>query len=234
MKKINLILVGVIIVIFQFVLNQLLMINMAFHMVNMGTHEMEFEMNGDFSQNVRALVVPTKMPFYGKDLGLDFSSLENINASIGKMGVLAPMQGSNALKLSDKELKRYVKIGTEDLITCEFCCGVRTLVREDGTPTCGCAHSIAMRGVLAYMIRNYPQMSDKEMSYEIVRQKGMYFPVQMQERVSKQLAGDIKNFTPDVRYLTQNLQADDLNELRKIAKKSGFKPENAPDMVGGC
>ncbi|PJA89884.1 MAG: hypothetical protein CO137_01830 [Candidatus Magasanikbacteria bacterium CG_4_9_14_3_um_filter_32_9] len=192
-------------------------------------------LTGDFSKDVAFLVTPTDMPFYASELGLDMSSLNAINTSIDKLGVMAPMQGSHPIQLTGEELKRYIDIGTEPYVTCEFCCGVKTLVREDGTPTCGCAHSIAMRGTTAYLIRNHPEMTNAEISYELMRQKGLYFPTQMQERMASSLAGEVENFTPDIKYLTMNLSEVELNGLREKAKSSGFEPPTqAPGMVGGC
>ncbi len=192
------------------------------------------ELSGDFAQDISALVIPQSLPFYGPELGLDFSNLNAINTSIRKMGVMAPQQGSTPLELTETEMQRYVAIGTEPTITCEFCCGVKTLVRKDGSPTCGCAHSIAMRGTAAYLIQNYPEMSNADISYELVRQKGLYFPKQMQQRLAEQLAGDTTDFTPDISYLTQNLSATELGDLQSKAQGSGFQPSDSPGMVGGC
>jgi hypothetical protein len=192
-------------------------------------------LTGDFAQDVATLVTPSVMPFYGQELGLDMSNLNAINASINKLGVMAPMQGSNPIALNDEEMKRYIKIGTEPYITCEYCCGVKTLVREDGSPTCACAHSIAMRGTVAYLIKNHPELSDADISYEIVRQKGLYFPNQLQQRMAESLSGDKKDFLPDIKYLTMNLTEQELIALQEKAKASGFESQtNAPGMVGGC
>ncbi|HBF66897.1 MAG TPA: hypothetical protein DDW36_00535 [Candidatus Magasanikbacteria bacterium] len=192
-------------------------------------------LSGDFAKDVAALVTPTSMPFYGEELGLNMSNLNAINESIRKLGIMAPMQGSNPIQLNDEEMKRYIAIGTEPYVTCEFCCGVKTLVREDGSPTCGCAHSIAMRGTAAYLIRNYPNMTNEEIAYELMRQKGLYFPTQMQERMASSLAGDKNDFLADIKYLTLKLTEKELSNLQQKAKSSGFTPETkAPDMVGGC
>lgn len=191
-------------------------------------------LTGDFGQDIASLVTPVSVPFYGIELGLDMSSINAINASINKLAVMAPQQGSNPIQLNDEEMKRYIQIGTEPYITCEFCCGVKTLVREDGSPTCGCAHSIAMRGTIAYLIRNHPEMTNAEISYELVRQKGLYFPGQMQERMASTLAGDLKDAKNDIKYLIMNLKENELSDLQAKAKTSGFKPEASAEMVGGC
>jgi len=192
------------------------------------------DLTGDFTKDVAILVTPTTMPFYGPELGLDMTSLNAINTSIAKLATMAPMQGSNPIQLNDEEMKRYIEIGTEPYVTCEFCCGVKTLVREDGTPTCGCAHSIAMRGTAAYLIKNYPRMTNAEISYELMRQKGMYFPVQMQERMASSLSGDLAEAKPDIKYLIMNLTDAELKDLQQKAKTSGFKPEVNAEMIGGC
>lgn len=192
------------------------------------------ELSGNFANDIAALVTPTALPFYGPELGLDFSSIEKINTSINKLALMAPKQGKNPIALNEEEMKRYIAIGTEPTITCEFCCGVKTLVRQDGSPTCGCAHSIAMRGTAAYLIRNHPELSNEKISYEIARQKGLYFPVQMQQRMATQLAGNPADFTPDIRYLAMDLSSSDLKRLQTVALESGFEPTAAPNMVGGC
>jgi hypothetical protein len=190
-------------------------------------------LSGDFSRDVAALVTMTTGPFYGKELGLDLSSLENINASIRLLASMEPGRGANAIALTPEEKKRYIAIGTQPTVTCEFCCGVKTLVREDGSATCGCAHARAMMGTAAYLIRNHPDLSDSDISYELVRQKGLYFPGKMQERAAGQLSGDAANFSPDIRLLLKNLSATELAGLQTKAKESGFTPPKE-SMVGGC
>lgn len=225
--------IGIVAVFMLLVLNQSLAIRLGQSMIGADS-ESAVTFSGDFAKDVAALVVPTTLPFYGKELGLDMSSLNAINKSISKLSVMAPKQGSKPIELNEEEMRRYIKIGTEPYVTCEFCCGVKTLVDEDGSPTCGCAHSIAMRGTTAYLIRNYPEMSDAEISYELMRQKGMYFPGQMQERMASSLAGDINEATADIKYLTMHLSEKELSDFKEKANDSGFKPVATPDMVGGC
>jgi hypothetical protein len=228
-RKVAVVLVG-----FLLVGNQALALQLGATMAGMN-HMGGVALSGDFAKDVAALVVPAEMPFYGQELGLDMSSLNAINASIRVLGTMAPMQGANPIALNPEEMKRYIDIGTEPYITCEFCCGVKTLVRKDGSPTCGCAHSIAMRGTAAYLIRNYPEMTNADIAYELMRQKGLYFPTQMQERMASALAGEPEAFTPDIKYLAMRLSEDELKDLREKAASSGFEPnQEAPGMVGGC
>jgi len=221
-------------VVFFFLLNQSMIVGVGHAMTGTMTGD-GVSMTGNFTKDVVALVTPSELPFYGPELGLDMSSLNAINASIAKLSTMAPQQGSNPIQLNDEEMKRYIAIGTEPYVTCEFCCGVKTLVREDGSPTCGCAHSIGMRGTAAYLIRNYPEMTNAEIAYELMRQKGLYFPTQMQQRMASALAGEKSDFLPDIKYLTMKLSDIELADLKKQASSSGFVPEEkAPGMVGGC
>ncbi|MDP2683707.1 MAG: hypothetical protein Q8P20_01495 [bacterium] len=228
-QKIAVIVVGLLLV-----SNQAMAMQMSKKMMGGDATGSGVVLSGVFAQDIASLVTPSSMPFYGAELGLDMSSLNAVNASIKKLAVMAPQQGSNPIQLNEQQLKRYVEIGTEPYITCEFCCGVKTLVREDGSPTCGCAHSIAMRGTAAYLIQNYPEMTNAEISYELVRQKGLYYPGQMQERMASTLAGDLKDAKADVKYLMMNLTDTELADLQAKAKTSGFKPEASTEMVGGC
>lgn len=215
-------------------LNQGLMM-LVFHQTFMPKSAHGVTLSGDFPHDIAAMVTPQTLPFYGKDLALDFGSIHNINTSIRKMATLAPMQGNNPIDLNDAQLKRYIKIGTEPTVTCQYCCGVMTLVREDGTPTCGCAHSIAMRGTSAFLIKYYPNLTDEEISYELMRQKGLYFPGTMQKKMAEQLAAGPENFTPDIKYLTMKFTEKEITNLQKKALKQGFTPDTESlQMIGGC
>src|SRR3989338_11017244 len=227
-QKIAIVLVGIL-----FVTNQALAINIGKQFIHEDMRNI-VGLTGNFAKDIAHLVTPSSMPFYGVELGLDMSSLNAINVSIAKLGKMAPMQGSNPIQLNSEEMKRYIEIGTEPYVTCEFCCGVKTLVREDGSPTCVCAHSIAILVTPAYLIKNYPEMTNAEIAYELMRQKGMYFPGQMQERMASSLSGDLAEAKPDIKYLIMNLTEEELKDLQKKAKNSGFKPEANSEMIGGC
>jgi hypothetical protein len=78
-------------------------------------------------------------------------------------------------------------------------------------------------------------MTNADIAYELMRQKGLYFPTQMQERMASALAGEPEAFTPDIKYLAMRLSEDELKDLREKAASSGFEPnQEAPGMVGGC
>lgn len=161
-------------------------------------------------KELRASVTPSGAPKgYGKELNISFDRAQD---AINKVAPLDPTYGQNKITLMGVDAERYIKIGSQ--IACEFCCGVKTLVFENGEAACGCDHSQMMRGLTAYLIKNYPkEFTDEEILEELVKWKAVFFPKQT---------------------LTAKLQ-----ELEK-AGEPGIKeileefPEFMPNMVGGC
>jgi len=126
---------------------------------------------GESAEVIAAKILPKGVPAgYGADLAVSF---DNASAAIN---VLAPFeQDTRADKLEGENLERYIAIGSQ--IACEFCCGARTMVNQDGTKACGCAHSAAMRGISAYMLENYGNdVSDGEILAEVSKWKASFFP----------------------------------------------------------
>lgn len=163
-------------------------------------------------KEIRKSVTPSGVPeIYGEELGLSF---DEVQESIDIMVPFGPTYGSEGKKiiLTGADLERYKKIGAS--ISCEYCCGVEALTRDDGSAACGCAHSIMMRALTAYLIKQHPkEFTDKEILEELAKWKAVFFPKQT---------------------LTAKLQ-----ELEK-AGEPGIKeileefPEFMPSMVGGC
>jgi len=126
---------------------------------------------GPSAGEVAAAILPKGIPArYGAQLALSF---DNAAAAIG---VLAPLeQDTRADKLAGEQLERYIAIGSQT--ACEFCCGATTMVFQDGSKACGCEHSAAMRGVVAYLLDRYgDQMSDSEILAEANKWKTAFFP----------------------------------------------------------
>ncbi len=127
-------------------------------------------------------------PVYGAELGISFDRAQE---SINKVRLLAPTYGQKGKKieLTAAEKERYIKIGQQ--IACRYCCSARTLVDSTGRPACGCAHSIMMRGLLAYLLRNYPQWSDEQILAELQKWQRVFFPKQTlgQELARQKQAG---------------------------------------------
>ena len=151
---------------------------------------------------------------YGQELDISFDEVQD---AINKTAIFDPTYGTEGKKIALTDLtatglERYKKIGAS--IACEYCCGVTTLVFENGEAACGCDHSQMMRGLTAYLIKNHPQeFTDEQILDELTKWKITYFP-------------------------KQTLSA----ELDRMAKagESGIEqilkefPDFLPQMVGGC
>src|SRR3989344_5384422 len=103
-------------------------------------------------------IIPTGVPaIYGKELGVSFDDVtvddpQKADATIRKLGKLDQTITLSTLSATDKE--RYINVAykLENGISCEYCCGARAIIFENGEPACGCAHSYAMRGLAKYLI----------------------------------------------------------------------------------
>lgn len=163
-------------------------------------------------RKIKADFIPSGIPdIYGKELDISFDEVQD---AINKVRVFGPTYGEEGRKiiLTGDNLERYKKIGSS--LSCEYCCGVKTLTKEDGTAACGCAHSIMMRGLAAYLVKNHPnEFTNEQILEELEKWKTTYFP-------------------------KQTLSAK-LTELEK-AGEPGIKeilaefPDFLPQMVGGC
>ncbi|MEE8423001.1 MAG: hypothetical protein V3S49_00510, partial [Thermodesulfobacteriota bacterium] len=105
----------------------------------------------------------------------------------------------------------YTNIGSQ--ISCQYCCRAKTLVKEDGKAACGCAHSIMMRGLAAYLLKNHPEFSDERILEELNTWKVTYFPKQT---------------------LTAKLQEMEKTNEEGIKEILNEFPDFLPRMVGGC
>lgn len=120
-------------------------------------------------------------------------------------------KGDRKIVLTGENLEMYTNIGQQ--IACEYCCKAKTLVRKDGKAACGCAHSIMMRGLAAYLIENHPELSDEEILDELKTWKIAYFP---KETLTAKL-GEMEKAGDEV--------------IRTVLQEF---PEFLPKMVGGC
>lgn len=163
-------------------------------------------------KKIKASFIPSGVPeIYGEELDISYDAVQD---AINKVRIFGPTYGEEDKKitLTGADMERYKEIG--ESIACEYCCGVKTLTKEDGSAACGCAHSIMMRGLAAYLIKNHPdEFNDEEILGELEKWKITYFP-------------------------KQTLSAK-LTEMEK-AGESGVKelleefPDFLPQMVGGC
>lgn len=162
-------------------------------------------------KQVRADFTPSGVPnIYGAELGISF---DEVQKAIDKVLIFGPTYGEEGEKivLTGSDLERYIEIGSQ--IACEYCCSAETLVQEDGEAACGCAHSIMMRGLTAYLIKNHPQVSNEEILEELRQWKKTFFPKQT---LSAKLQALEEAGEPGVKELLEEF------------------PDFLPQMVGGC
>jgi hypothetical protein len=162
-------------------------------------------------KRVKSSFMPSGVPdIYGQELNVSF---DNVQDAINKVRAFGPTYGTGTRKivLAGENLERYINIGQQ--IACEYCCSAKTLVRRDGVAACGCAHSIMMRGLAAYLIENHPELSDERILEELNTWKIAYFPKKtlMARLGEMEKAGD--------------------TGIKEIQKEF---PDFLPKMVGGC
>lgn len=189
------------------------------------------ELTGDISKDSISLAISSGAPeVYGAELNVSF---DQVQQSMNIMRQYDPYDfkpGGNRIIPEGNNLKRYTDIGNR--ISCEYCCGAKAIVGKDGKAACGCAHSMAMRGLAAYLITKHgSEYNDDEILRELARWKGMYFPKQMITKMATQLQSG--SYTPDISALVLGLKLPD------YGKGEGAAPlpsdiQNLPGMVGGC
>ena len=164
-------------------------------------------------------IIPKGVPaVYGEELGVSYDdvSVDNpklADATIQKLTAYEDMQLDNAT------MTRYIRIGGS--ISCEYCCGAKSIIFTNGQRACGCAHSYAMRGLAKYLLTNHPDMTDIEILSELGKWKVLFFPGVHEQKAKALEANGIDS--TDYINLASNL-------YRGIeqGKTSGG------GMVGGC
>ena len=163
-------------------------------------------------KKIKSNALPIGIPdVYGKELDVNF---DEVQKSMDKMRHMGPTYGKDEGKivLEGDELKRFIEIGK--LTSCEYCCGVDTLVKDDGSAACGCAHSIVMRGLAAYLIKNHSDaFTDEQILDEVNKWKKVFFPKQTLTASFEELK---KTGDKDIDMLLKEF------------------PDFLPQMVGGC
>lgn len=193
-----------------------------------GGAQTQLALAGDPTQDAIKFVISQGVPeIYGTELGVSF---DQVQASMNIMSLYDPEYGKQKIALTGDDLKRYIDIGLR--ISCEYCCGAKSIIFQNGRAACGCAHSQAMRGLAAYLLTKHGQeYSNDEILRELARWKGVYFPKQMIQKLAGHLQGS--NFTPDTAALVMGVK------LPNYGKGSSNAPipseiQNLPSMVGGC
>ena len=204
--------------------------------IKTSSSKVSLALTGDPMKDAMAVVIPRGTPFYGEGIGVSFDDPIN---SLERIAQMDPSYGKNKISLSGEEKQRYIQILTTPSMGCEYCCGADTAVTKEGRPTCGCKHSWAMRGLAAYLIKNYPDMTNDEIMREIAKWKSLFFPKQMiQKYIQETQSGQ---YTSDIASLLLDVDEKKLEELKQTmtSKNSGAEDassniQDLPNMVGGC
>ena len=168
-------------------------------------------------------IIPTGVPsIYGSELGISFDDVSTLDpnkadATIKKLGNL-----DTSITLSGADKERYINVlyKMENGMSCEYCCGARAIIFENGEPACGCAHSYAMRGLAKYLITKHAgDYDDKGLLEEVGKWKTLFFPSQIQAK-----AGILESQGIELNYI--NLASNKYRGIEQ-GKTSG-------GMVGGC
>ena len=169
-------------------------------------------------------VLPTGVPsVYGNELKIAYNDV-NANdprSADATISVLAGIDRSETLTGAD--LQRYIHIlyVMEDGISCEFCCGARSIIFENGDAACGCAHSYAMRGLAKYLIKFHgDEFSDEEILEEVAKWKVLFFPGAHETK-----AAVLKSEGIELNFI--NLGSNKYRGIEEGQQSSG-------GMVGGC
>jgi len=128
------------------------------------------------SEVVDLNIIPKGMPnLYGNEMGVSFDDVSSSNqakadAAINKLGIL-----DQQITLNGKDKERYIAVAGK--ISCEYCCGVESIIFSNGNAACGCAHSFAMRGLAKYLIKNHgSEYTDDKILEELGKWKTLFFP----------------------------------------------------------
>lgn len=164
-------------------------------------------------------VVPTGVPpIYGEELGISYDDVspndpQRADATIAKLA-----NYDMSLKLEGDKLSRYIAVGSA--ISCEYCCGAKSIIFSNGEPACGCAHSYAMRGLAKYLLTDHAgEFTDLQILEELGKWKVLFFP-----GIHEQKAAVLQSQGIEVNYIT----------LASNAYRGIEQGASGGSMVGGC
>ncbi len=171
-------------------------------------------------------IIPAGVPrVYGQELGIKYDDVSPSNAAladatIAKMSALQTGDAQNPPKLTEEQLKRYINVASQ--ISCEYCCGAKSIITPSGTLACYCAHSKAMRGLAEYLVsRHGSEFTDDQILEELGKWKVLFFP-----GIHQQKADVLEQEGIEVNYI--NLAS---NKYRGIEQGTAT---GSGGMVGGC
>ncbi len=173
------------------------------------------------NSNAVSEIIPRGIPaIYGKELGIRYDDVSPNDPQKADQTIVILKNLDLTLSLDGENLQRYIQTLTQ--ISCEYCCGAKSIIFENGQPACGCAHSYAMRGLAKYLIKNHgSEFTDDRILEELGKWKVLFFP-----GIHETKAEVLK---------TQGIKADYINlasnKYRGIEKG---KTSGGSGMVGGC
>ena|SRR3989344_5006421 len=164
-------------------------------------------------------ILPIGVPaVYGKALDVSYDDVSVANPQLAD-ATIAKLAQYEDQELTKVQLDRYITIASA--ISCEYCCGAKSIIFPNGERACGCAHSFAMRGLAKYLLINNPEMKDEEILAELGKWKVLFFPG-IHEQKAKVLEAQGIDSTDYI-----NLAS---NKYRGIEQGK----TNGGAMVGGC
>lgn len=181
---------------------------------------------GSVSSSIQGLsdIIPKGIPLvYGAELGISYNDVGVSNPSLADAAIEKMSKFDRSIELQGAELQRYINIlyNLEGGISCEYCCGARSVITADGRAACGCAHSYSMRGLTKYLIKNHPtEFTDEQILEELGKWKTLYFP-----GIMSQKAEILKEKGINLNYI--NLASNKYRGIEEGETSGG-------GMVGGC
>ncbi len=164
-------------------------------------------------------IIPKGVPaIYGKELQITYDDISTSNQQKADATINKLAKFDTSITLTGDKLQRYITIGSS--ISCEYCCGAKSLIFSNGQAACGCAHSYAMRGLAKYLLQNHAdEYTDLQILEELGKWKVLFFPdIHMQKAQILQQKGIELDYV--------NLAS---NKYRGIEQGS-----SGGSMVGGC
>lgn len=169
-------------------------------------------------------IIPIGTPaIYGKELGISYDDVGPNNPQLADQTIRVLKNIDKSETLVGEDLERYIDIlyTLENGISCEYCCGARSIIFENGQPACGCAHSYAMRGLTKYLIKYHgDEYTDEEILEEVGKWKVLFFPGIMEDKAA----------------VLESQGIDSTNYINLASNKyRGIEEGQASGgMVGGC
>ncbi len=182
----------------------------------------------DISTNVKSItglfsssIIPYGTPeVYGKELGIKYDDVSPNDPQKADQTIAVLKNLDLTLSLDSENLQRYIQTLTQ--ISCEYCCGAKSIIFDNGQPACGCAHSYAMRGLAKYLLNYHgSEFTDSQILEELGKWKVLFFP-----GIHETKAEVMKSQRIEVDYISLTS-----NKYRGIEQGQA---SGSSGMVGGC